>query len=344
MPASACAWRSPAASTIAPPCENPVSTIRSLVTPRSCSRAMSASTSPIDARTPASSWRAMRSNAAMSYQARIGTPLLTVTGRTGACGNTKRSGGQSGSTSSGTIGAKSLPSAPSPCSQMMLWVGLGPVSCSTVGRPIASSQIQTGKAVANLPHRHSRLTSFAVVKRLAGMTLGYRCDEDTIIQSPSRAGVVDALGMALEVLGPEVDRAQVAGGIAVDLVGEVRRSGMATLAARLDGARMHPWAEFDRGDETVAAVAVKALGARPAVRAKGGQGAPKRRRERHRDAGLAVVEVRRQRIVQALEAVDFAPGHAPTAEILLQSLDRGGQRVEPGLAAGFRGHRVIARQ
>ncbi|KAG0892075.1 hypothetical protein G6F32_017465 [Rhizopus arrhizus] len=32
----------------------------------------------------------------MSYQPRIGTPLLMVIGRTGACGNTKRSAGQCG--------------------------------------------------------------------------------------------------------------------------------------------------------------------------------------------------------------------------------------------------------
>jgi hypothetical protein len=56
----------------------------------------------------------------MSYQARIDMPLLIVTGRTGACGNTKRNAGHVESTSSGTIGAKSLPSAPSPCSQMMV--------------------------------------------------------------------------------------------------------------------------------------------------------------------------------------------------------------------------------
>jgi hypothetical protein len=56
----------------------------------------------------------------MSYHARIAMPLLIVTDRTGACGNTKRRAGQSGETSSGTIGAKSWPSAPRPCSQMML--------------------------------------------------------------------------------------------------------------------------------------------------------------------------------------------------------------------------------
>src|SRR6185437_12608536 len=76
----------------------------------------------------------------MSYQARIDMPLLIVTGRTGACGNTKRSAGHARSTSSGTIGAKSLPSAPRPCSQMMLCCGLAAVSNSTAGRVMASSR------------------------------------------------------------------------------------------------------------------------------------------------------------------------------------------------------------
>jgi len=54
---------------------------------------------------------------------------LIVTGRTGACGNTKRSG--FASFSSGTIGSKSCPSAPSPCSQMIDAAGLLPVWIST---------------------------------------------------------------------------------------------------------------------------------------------------------------------------------------------------------------------
>src|SRR6185437_4182221 len=86
---------------------------------------------------PASSCRALRSNAAMSYQARIDMPLLIVTGRTGACGNTKRNGGHARSTSCGTIGAKSLPSAPRPSSQVMLCCGLAAVSSSRAGRVMA---------------------------------------------------------------------------------------------------------------------------------------------------------------------------------------------------------------
>jgi len=60
-----------------------------------------------------------RSMPAMSYRARIAYPLLMVTGRTGACGNTNRSAG-SPPWSSGTNGSKSWPSAPRPCIQMMV--------------------------------------------------------------------------------------------------------------------------------------------------------------------------------------------------------------------------------
>ena len=102
--------------------------------PRSPSRAISASSCASDSRMPTSSCLSSSAMPRMSYQARIGRPPLTVTARTGACGNTKRSGGQSRPTSSGTSGAKSWPSAPSPCSQITAWRGLGAVSVSTQGR------------------------------------------------------------------------------------------------------------------------------------------------------------------------------------------------------------------
>jgi len=53
---------------------------------------------------PPPNWR-------MSYQARMRMPWLIVTGRTGACGNTKAH--RLRELSSGTIGSKSCPSAPS---------------------------------------------------------------------------------------------------------------------------------------------------------------------------------------------------------------------------------------
>src|SRR5688500_266985 len=104
--------------------------MRAVGTPRAFSRAISACTKRIDSRTPASSWRWAISRPRMSYQARICMPLLIVTARTGACGKTKRTAGQSSSTSSGTIGSKSWPSAPRPCSQITLQAGAGPVSTS----------------------------------------------------------------------------------------------------------------------------------------------------------------------------------------------------------------------
>src|SRR5690625_6301285 len=53
----------------------------------------------------------------MAYQERIGMPALMVTGCTGAWGNTKRMF-RSCTPSSGTMGTKSLPSAPRPCNQI----------------------------------------------------------------------------------------------------------------------------------------------------------------------------------------------------------------------------------
>ena len=101
--------------------------------PRAFSRAMSASMCACDSRTPATSARFVMSPADRSYHARIRNPLLSVTGRTGACGKTKRIGSDAGSRISPTIGTKSLPSAPRPCSQMTAAAGFGPVSSSMDG-------------------------------------------------------------------------------------------------------------------------------------------------------------------------------------------------------------------
>ena len=93
---------------------------------------------------PASSWRCAISMPEMSYHARIGMPPLIVIGRTGAFGNTKRNGGQARSTSSGTIGSKSWPSAPRPCSQITAWRGFGAVSISMLGRAMALIPLEDG--------------------------------------------------------------------------------------------------------------------------------------------------------------------------------------------------------
>src|SRR5690606_24859895 len=104
--------------------------------PRSASRAINASTCAADSITPSLSARSPPASSSalklrMSYQARMRMPLLMVTARIGACGNTKRKAGHPNLTSSGTIGSKSWPSAPRPCSHSTVHSGAGPVSCST---------------------------------------------------------------------------------------------------------------------------------------------------------------------------------------------------------------------
>ena len=126
-------WRSPACSAIAPPCEKPASTMRAASTPRFFSRAMSCSTCACDSRMPRSSGSRAMSFIAMSYQARICMPLLMVTARSGACGKMKRSASEAGSGSSRTMGTKSHPSAPRPCSQITVPAGSAPVASSTWG-------------------------------------------------------------------------------------------------------------------------------------------------------------------------------------------------------------------
>ena len=70
----------------------------------------------------------------MSYHARIRTPPLIVTGRTGAWGKTQRTDGDAGRRSSGTSDSKSCPSAPSPCISRTAASAAARGSTSTVSR------------------------------------------------------------------------------------------------------------------------------------------------------------------------------------------------------------------
>src|SRR4051812_49260369 len=63
-----------------------------------------------------------------------------VTGITGACGNTNRTGPTASSCSSSVIGTKSLPSAPRPCSHTTVAVGLGAVSFSMLSSRLMDGQ------------------------------------------------------------------------------------------------------------------------------------------------------------------------------------------------------------
>src|SRR6266404_8441513 len=116
----------------APPCEKPARTMRFVGIPRSPSRAISRRICASVSRKPVRSSVALRSNPLMSYQARMDMPPLRVTGRTGAWGKTKRHARSPRCTISGTMGSKSCPSAPRPCSQITLAFGITAVSTSMV--------------------------------------------------------------------------------------------------------------------------------------------------------------------------------------------------------------------
>src|ERR1700680_725892 len=100
--------------------------------PRSTSLAISCLISASVSRKPVTSSAALRSSPLRSYQARMDMPPLMVTGRTGAWGKTKRHARSPRRTISGTMGSKSCPSAPRPCSQMTAASGFAAVSTSMV--------------------------------------------------------------------------------------------------------------------------------------------------------------------------------------------------------------------
>src|SRR6266404_5943992 len=95
----------------------------------------------------------------MSYHARITKPPVMVTGRIGACGNTKRIPSR-GSFICFITGTKSLPSAPRPCSQITAWLGFGLVSISIAGRVslirskrVSLSRVNGGLGTESLDYR-----------------------------------------------------------------------------------------------------------------------------------------------------------------------------------------------
>src|SRR5882757_8075048 len=97
--------------------------------------------------------------------------------------------------------------------------------------------------------------------------------------------------MPLEVVRVEPDRAQLAAGIKIGLVVEVRRGGVAAFAAGGDCPGVELRAELDDRDEAVAAGAVIFPGVRPGLGPERGERTPLRRGEGHRGARLAVVEM-----------------------------------------------------
>src|SRR5881396_2813196 len=126
----------------------------------------------------------------------------------------------------------------------------------------------------------------------------------------------------------EVHVAQAAGSVALRLVVEMRRTRITALAARGDGLRPHAVAELHDGHEAVAARAVPFLGVGIGAGAERRQRAPHTRGERHRDAWASVVEMRRDVVVDTLEAIDLSPRRYPRPKIGAQRVHGVAERGE----------------
>src|SRR2546425_308518 len=100
------------------------------------------------------------------------------------------------------------------------------------------------------------------------------------------------------------------------------RSAWGCSRAGGDGSRARPGAELDDGHEAVAARAVPLLGVGVGFGTEGRERAPDTRRERHRDAWAGVVEMRRDVVVDPLEAIDLSPRRFPRSKIGGQGIHR----------------------
>src|SRR3974390_3516936 len=137
--------------------------------------------------------------------------------------------------------------------------------------------------------------------------------------------MVFPFGVVLELIAVEVHFAQVAGGVALGLVVEMLRLGVAAFAASGDCQGMNLGAEFHYRNEAIPAGTVPFFRARVCARPEGGEGPPLRRRKADGDAGSGVVERLHDIPGEALEAVNLAPRGLPGPEI---SGEPGGCRRE----------------
>jgi hypothetical protein len=125
----------------------------------------------------------------------------------------------------------------------------------------------------------------------------------------------------LDVFAVVRDLLELALDVALRLVVEVRRRGVAALSASEQAHGAYTRAELDHGDEAVAAGAEDALGRLLGARAEGGERAPVSGGHGHRQAGPLVVEARVDGAVKPLEAVDLSPRCVPAAEVGGDALD-----------------------
>ena len=132
----------------------------------------------------------------------------------------------------------------------------------------------------------------------------------------SLAGLVAPLDVAAQFVGPEIHRAQIARGVALApgrrsaaRRGRRSRRPRSPPRPRPAGRTRRPRRSCCRCCRNSSLVF--GIG----VRAERGERAPLRRGEGDRQAGLRVVEMRGDTVVEPLEAVDLAPRHPPAAEV-----------------------------
>src|SRR5205809_663362 len=112
--------------------------------------------------------------------------------------------------------------------------------------------------------------------------------------------------MAVELFPVEVDLAKVAVRVALGLVPEVLRTGVAAFSPRGHRSRAHTvFPELDHGDEAVPAGAVPFLRARVGLRGEAGEASDQAACKRDRKARLGVVERLLQVAREPLEPIDL---------------------------------------
>src|SRR3954471_4342454 len=130
------------------------------------------------------------------------------------------------------------------------------------------------------------------------------------------------LDMVLDVRAVEVDVPQIPRTVPFRLIVEVRRRGVAALAACGDGLRAHFFSKLDHGNEAVPARPVPILCAGVGARSERRKRSPDGRGEAHGNARPLILERLDNIACEALETVDVAPGRLPRSEVSCKPVRR----------------------
>ena len=153
--------------------------------------------------------------------------------------------------------------------------------------------------------------------------------------------MVVPLGVSLQLVGIEVNLAQIPGAVPLHLIVEVPRLRMPAFPSGGYRPGAHFISKLHHRDKAVSAGAVPLLRSRVRPGAERSQRAPGGRSEPHRSARFGIVEGLHDVAGQALKAVDLSPRNLPGAEVGFQLVGGRSQGLQSHIAGYSRRGKLV---